>query len=83
MFRNYAVTDAKPQPGTLPHLFSCEEGIEEVLQIVRVNSRAITIDTERNEVVIGVRVMMVNTGTAKQALEQAGFKIGGAMLSPL
>jgi hypothetical protein len=47
------------------------------------DSRAIAIDRERNEVVIGVRIMMVNTGPAKQALERAGFIIGGSMISPL
>ncbi len=46
-------------------------------------SDAIAIDKERDVLIIGVGVMMVNTQPAKEALEQAGFRIGGAMISPL
>jgi WD40 repeat protein/dienelactone hydrolase len=44
---------------------------------------AVKVDTDRKEVVIGVRVMAVDTGEAKTALEQAGFKIGASMFSAM
>jgi acetyl esterase/lipase len=44
---------------------------------------SIRVDRTAGEVVIGVRVMMVSTNTAKALLERAGFEIGGASFIPV
>jgi len=55
---------------------------EALLGVSWADQGSVAIDRERNEVVIGVRVMAVNTGPAKQALERRGFRIGGVSLQP-
>jgi hypothetical protein len=56
---------------------------EAVSGIAWADPASVTIDRDKNEVVIGVRVMSLNTASAKASLEQRGFRIGGASLSGL
>lgn len=44
---------------------------------------SIRVDRAANELVIGVRVMSLNTNTAKLRLEEAGFVIGGTRFEPV
>jgi hypothetical protein len=56
---------------------------EAVSGIAWADPASVTIDRDKNEVVIGLRVMSLNTAAAKASLEQRGFRIGGVTVQPL
>ncbi len=67
-----------------PRLGNPETIAREALRsVIWVEPNAIRIDRSTNELIIGVRIMMINTNTAKLHLERAGFVIGGASLKPV
>ena len=51
--------------------------------VIWVEPNAIRVDRSANEIVIGIRVMAVNTHDAKLRLERVGFAIGGASFKPV
>jgi DNA-directed RNA polymerase subunit RPC12/RpoP len=56
---------------------------EAVSGIAWADPASVTIDRDKNEVVIGRRGMSLNTAVAKASLEQRGFRIGGVSVQRL